>query len=110
MTDGEYPVVKLTGAAIAVLKNETKVFQKVTVQKKQETDNTLFEALRGLRRTIAAREGVPPFIIFADSVLQDLSRYGPTDMEGMRQIKGIGDVKLNKYGAEFLQVMREHNR
>ncbi len=110
LTDGEYPVVKLTGAAIAVLKNETKVFQKVTVQKKQETDNTLFEALRGLRRTIAAREGVPPFIIFADSVLQDLSRYGPTDMEGMRQIKGIGDVKLNKYGAEFLQVMREHNR
>lgn len=110
LTDGEYPVVKLTGAAIAVLKNETKVFQKVTVQKKQETDNTLFEALRGLRRTIAAREGVPPFIIFADSVLQDLSRYGPTDMEGMRQIKGIGDVKLNKYGAEFLQVVREHNR
>ena len=110
LTDGEYPVVKLTGAAIAVLKNETKVFQKVTVQKKQETDNTLFEALRRLRRTIAAREGVPPFIIFADSVLQDLSRYGPTDMEGMRQIKGIGDVKLNKYGAEFLQVVREHNR
>lgn len=110
LTDGEYPVVKLTGAAIAVLKNETKVFQKVTVQKKQETDNTLFEALRRLRRTIAAREGVPPFIIFADSVLQDLSRYGPTDMEGMRQIKGIGDVKLNKYGAEFLQVIREHNR
>lgn len=110
LTDGEYPVVKLTGAAIAVLKNETKVFQKVTVQKKRETDNTLFEALRGLRRTIAAREGVPPFIIFADSVLQDLSRYCPTDMEGMRQIKGIGDVKLNKYGAEFLQVIGEHNR
>ena len=110
LTESEYPVVKLTGAAIAVLKNQTKVFQKVAVEKKPETDDSLFEALRQLRRSIAQEEGVPPFIIFADSVLYELCRYQPSDMEAMRQIKGIGDMKLRKYGAAFLAAIGDHGK
>ena len=109
LSEGEYPVVKLTPIAMRVLKNEEKVWQKLAAvpQKAALTaDAGLFEQLRQLRRAIAARENVPPFVVFADSVLKAMSEECPTTPEEMLKIKGVGEVKMRRYGAEFLAVLK----
>ena len=62
----------------------------------------LFEILRILRKKIAAEENVPPFIIFSDSTLKEMSRYFPSDEASMLQIKGVGQSKFSKYGQAFI--------
>lgn len=105
LTDSDYPVVKLTPKSIPVLKNQAQVWQKTLAPRRQAPDDTLFEKLRELRRTIAQREQVPPYVVFADSTLKEMSLYRPTDEAGMRRIKGVGELKLKKYAKEFLAVI-----
>lgn len=112
-TESQYPVVKLSPRAWAVLKNEEKVWRKIQKQPLPQTDNTLFNLLRDVRRQIALREEVPPYIIFSDSTLKDMSENYPADAGALRKIKGVGDLKLERYGQEFLRVINlyitEHN-
>ncbi len=110
LTDSEYPVVKLTGEGLAVLKNEAKVWQK-TAGKPQATaqDNALFELLRAVRKSIADRLGVPPYVVFADSTLKEMCRYCPTDRQALRSVKGVGESKLERYGDDFLRVIRQYS-
>jgi ATP-dependent DNA helicase RecQ len=109
LTEGKYPVAKLQPKVSAVLKNEAKVLQK-TIQRKAklEKDDTLFEVLRKLRREIAAREGVPPYIIFADSTLHEMCKYTPTNDKALLLIKGVGESKLEKYGSLFMNAIQNH--
>lgn len=111
LTEGQYPVVKLQPRAIAVLKGKERVWQKVR-QKQQKivVDNELFEQLRALRRDIADREGVPPYIIFHDSTLREMSHYCPTDETAMLRIKGVGERTFAKYGERFLRLMQAYER
>lgn len=106
LTDGKYPIVRLTQRAQAVLLGEEPVFQR---QLRQEAvaieDHSLFEILRNLRRQIALREEVPPYIVFSDSTLREMSIMLPDTLEKLAQIKGVGEVKLTKYGQEFLEVI-----
>ncbi|MBC8014763.1 MAG: DNA helicase RecQ [Sporomusaceae bacterium] len=109
LTDSEYPVVKLAGKATAVLKGQAKVWQKVPRRpQKLAADNSLFEVLRALRKEIADREKVPPYHVFADSTLKEMSEYYPTDHKGLLAIKGVGEVKLARYGQEFLRLLQEY--
>jgi len=71
-------------------------------------DDALFNALRDLRLGIAQELGVPPYIIFHDSTLQQMAKERPSTLEQMRFISGVGEQKLNKYGQEFLQVIQAH--
>ncbi|MNR37613.1 ATP-dependent DNA helicase RecQ [compost metagenome] len=71
-------------------------------------DNTLFEQLRLLRREMAAREKVPPYIIFADSTLREMSESCPTTEAAMLRIKGVGEVKYRNYGKPFLDLLRTY--
>ena len=109
LTDGQYPVVRLKDKAVAVLKNEEKVYQKVEKKKTKVTRDTgLFEMLRSLRKEISEREKVPPYIVFTDSTLREMSEYFPIDKKAMLNIKGVGESKLNKYGEEFIQVIKKY--
>ncbi|MGE5552091.1 MAG: DNA helicase RecQ [Bacteroidota bacterium] len=109
LTEGKYPVVKLRPTALGVLRNETSVRQRVVNrQAKLVQDNALFDTLRRLRRDIAAREGVPPYIIFADSTLREMAGHLPTTTKALLGIKGVGQAKLEKYGAMFLKAIQEH--
>lgn len=105
---GQYPVVKLAPKAIPVLKGQAQVWQKVLVERKKETDDTLFEVLRRLRKQLADGEKVPPYVIFSDATLKEMSQYYPCDEEAMRNIKGIGEVKLQKYGQPFIEVITQY--
>ncbi|MCT4621820.1 MAG: DNA helicase RecQ [Marinisporobacter sp.] len=109
LTEGQYPIVKLGEKSVGVLKNKEKVLQKVHKKKeKVTTDNALFEVLRKLRKEISTREKVPPYIVFSDSTLRQMSEYYPIDEESMIRIKGIGEEKLKKYGREFLKTIGKY--
>jgi ATP-dependent DNA helicase RecQ len=109
LTNGQYPVLRLESTAIAVLKKQGRVYQKRA--KQVETlvaKDELFESLRKLRREIASREQVPPYIIFADSALHEMTRLLPTTAAKFLAIKGVGESKLERYGAQFMNVIEQY--
>ena len=118
-TDGEYPILRLNAASWAVMKGtqtvrliQTRMGGSDAPPEKGTlpfgTDPALFELLRGLRREQAQRLNVPPYQIFADTVLTELARCRPTTLERMRMVSGIGDVKLREFGAAFLALIATH--
>ncbi|MFC5703002.1 DNA helicase RecQ [Cohnella faecalis] len=68
----------------------------------------LFAKLKALRKTIADRERVPPFVIFHDATLREMCVVRPATENAMRSVKGIGDAKYAKYGREFLEQIQNH--
>jgi ATP-dependent DNA helicase RecQ len=69
-------------------------------------DEKLFEELRALRREIADRESVPAYVVFHDATLCEMASYRPTTPEQLLAITGVGARKLEKFGEEFLAVLR----
>ncbi|MDT3394255.1 DNA helicase RecQ [Latilactobacillus curvatus] len=104
---GQYPVLQITAAGVAVLKGQAKVTRKmaVKVQKTLPEDNELFEQLRELRRDLAEEQGVPPFVIFSDKTLYSMCEIMPTSLTEMLDVKGVGENKLEKYGEQFLDIL-----
>jgi ATP-dependent DNA helicase RecQ len=70
-------------------------------------DGGLFEKLKELRRGIAAKEGVPAYIVFSDASLRDMCRKKPTSLVQFSMVNGVGSVKLEKYGEMFVQVIKQ---
>jgi ATP-dependent DNA helicase RecQ len=68
-------------------------------------DKALFEKLKELRKEIAAREGVPAYIVFNDASLRDMCRKKPTTTAQFSSVNGVGSVKLEKYGEAFIALM-----
>jgi ATP-dependent DNA helicase RecQ len=68
----------------------------------------LWEALRERRRRFADEQGVPPYVIFHDRTLQEMCVDVPQTLPEFSRLNGVGERKLEKYGAEFLQVINEH--
>lgn len=66
----------------------------------------LFEALRALRKQLADAQGFPPYIVMSDRVLQSLCEACPTTVEEFGMVSGIGDFKKQKYGKDFVEVIR----
>ncbi|WP_102349264.1 DNA helicase RecQ [Bacillus sp. Marseille-P3661] len=109
LTNSQYPVVMLTPNVIPVLKGELKVFKKEQVVTKHiQEDNALFEVLRNLRKEIADREGIPPYIVFSDSTLRDMCEKCPTDETSMLTVKGVAQTKFERYGVDFLKTIQQY--
>ena len=68
----------------------------------------LFDALRELRLKLARKQGIPPYIIFHDRTLIAMAQHKPRTIEAFGRIPGVGDVKLDRYGEAFLDVIRTH--
>ena len=69
-------------------------------------DQGLWEELRELRRRLAEEAGVPPYVIFHDATLKEMLRRRPSSAEDLLTLHGVGQTKLNRYGAAFLQVLQ----
>ncbi|HWJ02027.1 MAG TPA: DNA helicase RecQ, partial [Verrucomicrobiae bacterium] len=109
LAGGQYPVAKLQPKALAVLKNEEKVYQKVEIRPETgPSDNGLFEVLRRLRKQISQQLQVPPYVIFPDSTLMEMSRRLPRSEQALLNISGVGEAKLTRYGSRFLQAIGEY--
>ena len=70
-------------------------------------DERLFEALRAHRLALAKEQGVPPYVIFHDSTLVEMTRVKPRQLHELGRLSGIGQAKLERYGASFLALLRE---
>ncbi len=86
----------------------TAIAIKKGVKDVEEFDQTLFEKLRTLRRGLAAAKHVPPYIVFGDRTLQEMSRLYPQRLESLSGIFGVGKEKLAQYGGRFVQAIREY--
>ena len=108
LTESEYPVLTLLPASYAVLKGSQSVLLPVPKIKKHVPAATgLFEALRTLRKKLAAHDHVPPYMVFSDATLRDMCTVNPATLEEMREVKGVGDLKLKKYGQAFLDCLKK---
>ena len=67
-----------------------------------------FEKLKKKRKEIADDAGVPPYIVFSDRTLMEMSGYFPQSQRSLRHLYGIGEEKLYKYGFQFLDVICEY--
>jgi len=65
----------------------------------------LFDALRAWRRGEAARQGLPPYVIFHDQTLADIAAARPRDAAALSAINGVGQGKLDRYGQAVLGVV-----
>jgi ATP-dependent DNA helicase RecQ len=75
-----------------------------------EPDIVLFEALKALRTRLAQEQKVPAYVVFSDRTLAELAAHRPTSPRAFREIHGVGDAKLERYGAAFLEVVQNHAR
>jgi len=76
--------------------------------KSSTADKTLFALLKDLRKEIARKEKLPPFVIFQDPSLEDMAIQYPINPEELKQITGVGSGKAHKYGKPFLDLIKEY--
>lgn len=122
---GKYPVLSITAGAEEVLaghKEVEEIRQEVVVLSRKTKQSAsisrsevsrlgsggLFEYLRQHRKRLAAEAGIPPYIVFPDTVLIDLANARPTTLGEFANIKGVGEAKLKKYGPTFLEAIASY--
>jgi len=71
-------------------------------------DEALFEQLRLLRKRLADEQGVPPYVVFGDASLAQMALEKPMEESEMLAVSGVGQHKLEKYGAEFLDAIADY--
>lgn len=104
---GQFPTLYVSPKGKEVLLGKLLVHRRETVKVKEiKNDDPLFEELRELRRKIAGEENVPPFVIFSDAALKDMCAKLPKTSEEFLQVSGVGEHKLQKYGLDFIQIIR----
>jgi len=115
-SEGEYPVLQLTDKSEAVLKGFEKVqfiASQVTEEREDDielpSEIDLLTELKNIRRDIAQNDNVPPYVILADSTLVEIATYLPQSMDELRLISGFGDIKLARYGREFLVPVKSYS-
>ncbi|MGL4867586.1 MAG: RQC domain-containing protein, partial [Cetobacterium sp.] len=105
---GSFPTLKLTSKAYEVLKNNKKIFRKSNEFVSFDYyEDPLFENLNKLRKEIAKKEGVPPYIILSDLTLIELAETKPKNRWEMLKVRGIGNQKFKNYGDLFLKIINE---
>ncbi len=116
---GEYKVYHLLERGVNILKGQETVsirqerltIKKTSSKKKveyfEDYEVDIFDQLRELRKTIATENKVPPYVIFSDKTLKDLSNSMPTTKAQMLEVHGIGEVKFQRYGEAFLRLIKE---
>ncbi len=71
-------------------------------------ENALWERLRALRRKLAEQQNVPPYVVFSDATLREMLLYRPRDAAELSRMSGVGAVKLERYGTDFIDALAEH--
>ena len=97
-----------TGASTKGSRRDRKVAAASVVV--SEADAALLEALKALRTRLAQVQKVPAYVVFSDRPLVELATHRPDSPRAMREIHGVGDTKLERYGAAFLEVVQAHPR
>jgi ATP-dependent DNA helicase RecQ len=111
---GEYNSLSVSPSGAEVLKGQRQVMQRQpkpeeqVVRLQKAVGGALFEKLREKRLELARAQGRPPFMIFSDQTLMNMAAALPQTLEELLQVSGIGQVKADQYGADFLAVIAEY--
>ena len=117
-----YGIVKITDKGLDFIKNRKSFMMSedheynetvdeaiVTASKSTAVaDEVLMGMLRDLRKKVAKKVGVPPFVVFQDPSLEDMALKYPVSQEEMINIHGVGEGKAKKYGKEFLELISRY--
>ena len=130
ITNDEYAIVKLTEHSDQVLKTEEPVVMKMAKEQEHaakvkpekksrkskgeevslsESEEALFDRLRTLRMEIAREAKVPPYIVFSDKTLVHMCRVKPGTRAEMLTVSGVGEFKFEKYGEQFLELLKNYD-
>ncbi len=120
-SEGPYPTLFLLPKAVHILRNEesieiVRVVEKTNEKKLVKTldvsgtpcDQELFELLRVLRKEIATEQGIPPYMVFSDPSLHQMSSICPRTADTMLTVTGVGEVKLERFGRQFLRLIERY--
>ena len=118
-----YGVIKLTDSGLAFLKSPESFMMTedhdfgdandgniVTASKGSGAvaDQQLMNMLKDLRKKVAKKLGVPPFVVFQDPSLEDMALKYPISLQEMKNIHGVGDGKAKKYGKDFIEFIKKY--
>ena len=122
---GDYPVLELTPVFDGIYNEKRRITMKFRRDKKiparkakksepvgyvapdADEDSQLYKTLRGWRREMAERRGIPAYCIFTDSTLRLLTAMKPRDRRQLSEVKGVGDAIIDKYGEDILRIIGE---
>ena len=111
LTEGQFPIIKLGSRSLNVLKGNEEVKLKVKeTPVAVKKDDGLFQLLREIRKVIAQKESIPPYLIFSDRTLQEMCTYLPETEDEMLEVKGVGVQKWERYGPLFLQEIIRYKK
>ncbi|KUJ79167.1 DNA helicase RecQ [Microbulbifer flavimaris] len=119
-----FGALQLTEACRSLLRGEEKIQLRKLPSRSRQTesrttnsaadidpaDAPLWEALRACRKRLADEKGVPPYVVFHDATLREMLAVRPQTPEALLSISGIGDSKLQRFGDDFLAVLRDFSR
>jgi len=120
---GEFNVLQVTPAGWQVLRGElrprllkpvrqagrkTVKLAQVTQDAWEGVDHGLFEALRKIRASLAAKRGIPAYVVFGDAALRDMARRRPSDPDRFLEVKGVGESKRKQYGKTMLTAIKAY--
>lgn len=113
VTMSEYPVLQWTESSSSVTRGNQKVNFVKKIFKEQKVshpnyDTRLFDCLKKLRMEISQQERLPPFAIFNDRSLAEFATVYPQTQDDFMQINGVGPLKWQKYGRQFLSLIQEY--
>ena len=115
-----YNALFLTQTGNALMRGRGELRIKLPREKKPETaarrteelsadvDEKLFEKLRTLRTKVAQRAGVPPYVVFSNATLADMAARQPKSEYELLGVRGVGEAKARRYGAEFVDCIRAY--
>ena len=106
---GSFPTIKLNEQSLKVIRQEIKFeFKEDKVTKSRYVENELYEMLVSLRSEIAKEEGIAPYMVFGDATLKNMASVYATNKEEMLNISGVGQIKYEKYGKRFEDIIEKY--
>ncbi len=121
-TQDGYAILKLNAGSWEILRKQRSFWLSIpqTVQKPTDPESTtvksspqgdqqsLFDALRNLRKTIADQERIAPYMVFSDASLRLMAQQQPQSLGAFARISGVGQVKLRQYGDRFTAFIKDY--
>ena len=115
--DNGFPVLSFTGRTMPFLNSDTRLLMRKQEEKPEKpqhlhkrkqpeiVNEELFDLLRSLRKELSAAAGVPPYVVFSDKTLTAICEMLPSCREDFLEVPGVGQMKLEKYGDAFIDVI-----